>query len=59
MEARPERHDCFTEIYRIALSCGDPGEDTALAALQDEARQRLPTADLLHRVVVTGTRPHR
>jgi len=57
VDARPEWHDYFTHIYRIALSRGDPGQDTALAALQDEARQRLPTADLLHRVVVTATRP--
>jgi len=57
VEARPEWHDYFTKIYHIALSRGDPGKDTALAALQDEARQRLPTADLVHRVVVTATRP--
>src|SRR5262249_35900178 len=57
-EARPEWHDLFTRVYRIALEQGDPGDDSALAALQDEAREALPTADLLHRVVSTATRPH-
>jgi ubiquinone/menaquinone biosynthesis C-methylase UbiE len=57
VEARPEWHEFFIRIYHVALNRGDPGEDTALAALQDEARQRLPTVDLLDRVVVTATRP--
>jgi hypothetical protein len=33
--------------------------DLACAALQDEARPRLPTADLVDRVAVTATRPAR
>ena len=34
-------------------------EDWALADLQDEARQRLPVADLMLRVVVVATAPGR
>jgi ubiquinone/menaquinone biosynthesis C-methylase UbiE len=57
MEARPEWHDAFTRVYRVALSLGDPGDDAYLADLQDEARRRLPVADLVHRVVVIATAP--
>jgi ubiquinone/menaquinone biosynthesis C-methylase UbiE len=57
VEARPEWHDVFTRVYRTALDAGDPAGDTALADLQDEARRRLETADLVDRVVATGTRP--
>lgn len=57
LEVRPEWHEFYTRIYQTALELGDPGEDTALAALQNEARLRLPTAELLDRVQVTGTRP--
>lgn len=56
VEARPEWHDVYTRVYRIALDAGDPAGDTALADLQDEARQRLETADLVDRVVVSGTK---
>jgi prevent-host-death family protein len=42
---------------RVALSLGDPGDDTSLADLQDEARRGLPAADLKHRVLVTATGP--
>lgn len=59
MEARPEWHDTFTRVYRVALDLGDPGDDALLADLQDEARQRLPLADLTHRVVITATAPDR
>ena len=59
VEARPEWHDAFTRVYRVALSLGDPGDDAYLADLQDEARRRLPVADLVHRVVVTATAPDR
>jgi ubiquinone/menaquinone biosynthesis C-methylase UbiE len=55
MEARPEWHDTFTRVYRAALSLGDPGDDALLADLQDEARQRLPQADLKDRVVVIAS----
>jgi ubiquinone/menaquinone biosynthesis C-methylase UbiE len=55
MTARPEWHDTFTRVYRIALDLGEPGDDALLADLQDEARQRLPIADLQDRVVVTAT----
>jgi len=55
MEARPEWHDTYTRVYRAALSLGDPGDDTLLAGLQDEARQRLPLAGLQDRVVVIAT----
>ena len=57
MEARPEWHDTFTRVYRTALSLGDPGGDTLLADLQDEARWHLPLADLRERVVVVATAP--
>ena len=57
IQARPEWHDLWTRVYQIALDLGDPGGDTVLADLQDEARHRLPVADLVHRVVVTATRP--
>jgi SAM-dependent methyltransferase len=59
MEASPEWHDSWTRVYQIALDLGDPGEDELLAGLQDEARQRLPVADLLYRVAVTATAPTR
>ena len=57
VESRPEWHDLFTRVYLVALDLGGPGEDIALAALQDEARQHLPIAELVDRVVVTATRP--
>jgi ubiquinone/menaquinone biosynthesis C-methylase UbiE len=59
MEDRPEWHDLFTRILRIALDLGDPGDDARLAELQDEARQILPVADLMHRVIVTAIAPGR
>ena len=55
--ARPEWHDLWTRVYRVALDLGDPGGDALLADLQDEARQRLPVANLVHRVTVTATAP--
>jgi ubiquinone/menaquinone biosynthesis C-methylase UbiE len=57
MKSRPEWHDTFTRVYRVALSLGDPRDDALLADLQDEARQRLPLADLHDRVVVIATAP--
>jgi hypothetical protein len=36
---------------------GDPGDAAYLADLQDEARRRLPVADLVDRVVVVATAP--
>jgi ubiquinone/menaquinone biosynthesis C-methylase UbiE len=57
VEARPEWHDLYTRVYRIALDLGDPRDDSALASLQDEARRRLPEAGLTRRVVVTATAP--
>jgi ubiquinone/menaquinone biosynthesis C-methylase UbiE len=54
-EARPEWHDLWTRVHRVALDLGDHGPDVLLAGLQDEARELLPVADLLHRVVVTAT----
>ena len=57
VESRPEWHDLFTGVYRVALGLGAPGEDIALAALQDEACERLPIAELVDRVVVTATCP--
>jgi ubiquinone/menaquinone biosynthesis C-methylase UbiE len=57
MEARPEWHDLWTRVYRTALDLGDPGGDVLLAGLQDEARSRLPMADLCHRVTVIATAP--
>jgi SAM-dependent methyltransferase len=56
VESRPGWHDLFTGVYRVALGLGAPGDDAALAALQDEARQQLPLAELVDRVVVTATR---
>lgn len=55
MQARPEWHDAYTRVYRVALSLGDPGDDALLAELQDEARHRLPVADLVNRVAITAT----
>jgi ubiquinone/menaquinone biosynthesis C-methylase UbiE len=57
VESRTEWHNLFIRVYRVALDLGDPGDDVALAALQDEARRGLPMADLVDRVVVTATRP--
>jgi SAM-dependent methyltransferase len=57
VESRPEWHDLFTRVYRIALDLGHPGDDVGLAALQDEARRHLPIAELIDRVVVTAIRP--
>ena len=54
VESRPEWHERFTRVYRVALDLGAPGEDAALAALQDEAHHLLPTAELVDRVVVTA-----
>jgi ubiquinone/menaquinone biosynthesis C-methylase UbiE len=59
MEARPEWHDAFTRVYQIALNLGDPGDDAYLADLQDEARRRLPMADLVRRAAITATAPSR
>jgi SAM-dependent methyltransferase len=59
MAARPEWHDTFTRVYQVALGLGNPGDDALLADLQAEARQRLPLADLQHRVVVIATTPAR
>jgi len=56
---RPEWHDLYTRVYQVALGLDDPGDDAPLADLQDEARQRLPLADLIHRVVVTAIAPAR
>jgi SAM-dependent methyltransferase len=57
MEARPEWHDTYTRVYRVALDLGDPGDDALLADLQEEARQRLPLAGLQDRVVVVAIAP--
>jgi len=57
MEARPEWHDLWTRVHRVALDLGDPGDDAALADLQEESRQRLPVASLMHRVTVITTAP--
>jgi SAM-dependent methyltransferase len=57
MAERPEWHALRIRVYQIALGLGDPGDDTALADLQDEARHRLPLAGLSRRVVVTATTP--
>jgi ubiquinone/menaquinone biosynthesis C-methylase UbiE len=59
VEARTEWHEFFIRVYQTALGLGDPHDDTALAMFQDEARRRLPDADLFDRVVVTATRPPR
>jgi SAM-dependent methyltransferase len=57
MAERPEWHALRTRVYQIALDLGDPGDDAALADLQDEARHRLPLAGLSRRVVITATTP--
>jgi ubiquinone/menaquinone biosynthesis C-methylase UbiE len=57
VESRAEWHELFTRVYRVALDLGGPGDDVALARLQDEARRHLPVAELVDRVVVTATRP--
>jgi ubiquinone/menaquinone biosynthesis C-methylase UbiE len=57
VESRAQWHELFTRVYRVALDLGHPGDDVALAALQDEARRHLPLAELVDRVVVTANRP--
>jgi ubiquinone/menaquinone biosynthesis C-methylase UbiE len=57
VESRPEWHELFTRVFRVALELGDPGADLGLASLQEEARQALPQADLVDRVVGRATRP--
>ena len=57
MAERPEWHALRIRVYQIALDLGDPGDDTALADLQHEARRHLPLAGLSRRVVVTATAP--
>jgi SAM-dependent methyltransferase len=57
VESRAEWHALFTRVYRVALELGDPGDDAALAKMQDEARRHFPLAELVDRVVVTATRP--
>jgi ubiquinone/menaquinone biosynthesis C-methylase UbiE len=59
MQARPEWHDAFTRVYKVALNLGDPGDDAYLADLQDEARRLLPVADLTHRAAITAAAPSR
>lgn len=54
---RPDWHDGWARVYRVALDLGDPGDDTLLASLQDEARNRLPLAAVMDRVAVTATAP--
>ncbi|MCG5450980.1 class I SAM-dependent methyltransferase [Micromonospora hortensis] len=58
---RPDWTEVYLRIYRTALDLGDPAGDRALEGLQAEARSRLPTAHLLHRVLVTAAAgwPHR
>ena len=58
VEARPAWQELFTRVFQVALELGDPGDDDGLALLQDEARQMLPQAHLVDRVVGTATRPH-
>jgi len=55
MAEQPGWHALWTRVYQVALDLGDPGDDTALADLQDEARRRLPLTGLSRRVVVTAT----
>jgi ubiquinone/menaquinone biosynthesis C-methylase UbiE len=57
VESRQAWHDLFTRVFQVALELGDPGNDVGLASLQDEARQALPKAHLVDRVVATATRP--
>ena len=57
LAAKPEWHELYTRVYRVALELGDPGGDASLAGLQDEARHSLPVASLKHRVMVTATAP--
>jgi ubiquinone/menaquinone biosynthesis C-methylase UbiE len=57
VESRSEWNELFTRVYRVALDLGGPGDDVGLARLQDEARQHLPIAELVDRVVVTATDP--
>jgi SAM-dependent methyltransferase len=57
VETRPEWHDLYARVYRVALDLGDPRDDPALADLQGEARRNLPLVDLRQRVVVTAIAP--
>jgi ubiquinone/menaquinone biosynthesis C-methylase UbiE len=58
VEARPEWHQRFTQVFQVALELGDPGDDAGLASLQEEAQRNLPLADLADRVVATAIRPN-
>jgi ubiquinone/menaquinone biosynthesis C-methylase UbiE len=58
VESRAEWHELFTRVYRVALDLGDPGDDVALARLQDEAHQHLPLVELVDRVLVTAIGPN-
>lgn len=55
VHTRPEWTAVYIDVYRVALDMGDPGADVGLAALQGEARRRLDTAHLLHRIAITAT----
>lgn len=57
IQAQPGWHNQWTRICQAALDLGDPGDDAPLADLQREARNRLPLADLVHRVVIIATAP--
>jgi SAM-dependent methyltransferase len=57
VESRAEWQELFIRVYQVALELGGPGDDAALARMQDEARQHLPIAGLVDRVVVMATRP--
>jgi SAM-dependent methyltransferase len=56
-QARHGWHNLWTGICQAALDLGDPGDDAPLADLQEEARNRLPLAALVHRVVIIATAP--
>jgi len=55
LTSKPAWTKTYLNIYRAALTIEDSANHTALNALKDEARRRLPTAHLLRRVAITAT----
>ncbi|MGH3978117.1 MAG: hypothetical protein ACRDRZ_03805 [Pseudonocardiaceae bacterium] len=56
-EEHPPWMDVQRRVFELALEAGDPGDDAALRALQDEARSILPIHDELRRVLVVAQAP--
>jgi SAM-dependent methyltransferase len=53
----PEWMALMRRTFELARDAGDPGEDQALANLQDEAERVLPVVDRSQRIFVVAERP--